>query len=135
MTFAELGRQVSLSPPAVGERVRRLEKLGVITGYHATVDVAKLGFPLQAVVRIVASARVSEMLARKLEQTPEVLECHQVTGQDSFVLRLAVRSVEHLGEILHRLAPHDGDTITAVVLRTTVAHRVVTRQMAAGSES
>src|SRR5438270_8336889 len=62
LTYAELGRRVSLSPPAVADRVRRLETEGVISGYRAEVDVAKLGFPMQAVIRIIASARVSEQL-------------------------------------------------------------------------
>jgi Lrp/AsnC family transcriptional regulator, leucine-responsive regulatory protein len=132
LPYAELGRRVSLSPPAVAERVRRLEEAGVVTGYHASVDVAKLGFPMQAVIRIIASARMSEAVARQVLEIPEVLECQQVTGADSFVLRVAVRSVQHLEGILHRLAPQDGDTITAVVLRTPVAHRVVTRELSVG---
>lgn len=132
LTFAELGRQVSLSAPAVAERVRRLQETGVVTGFHAAVDVAKLGFPMQAVIRIIASARMADAVVRQVLEIPEVLECQQVTGQDSFVLRVAVRSVQHLEGILHRLAPHDGDTITAVVLRTPVAHRVITRETATG---
>ena len=132
LSYAELGRRVSLSPPAVAERVRRLEEEGVVTGYHAEVDVARLGFPMQAVIRIIASARMSDQVARQVQEIPEVLECQQVTGHDSFFLRVAIRSVQHLEEILHRLAPHDGDTITSVVLRTPVRHRVVTREVSAG---
>src|SRR5436309_8148868 len=113
LSFAELGRRVSLSPPAVAERVRRLEEVGVLTGYHAEVDVAKLGFPMQAVVRIIAGARLSEQLVPQLVRIPEILECQRVTGQDSFVVRVAIRSVDHLEDVLHRLAPHDGDTITS----------------------
>jgi Lrp/AsnC family transcriptional regulator, leucine-responsive regulatory protein len=130
LTFAELGRRVSLSPPAVAERVRRLEQEGVLTGYHAEVDVAKLGFPMQAVVRIIASARLADQLGIQVRDIPEVLECQRVTGQDSFVVRVAIRSVQHLEDILHRLAPHDGDTITSVILNTPVAHRVITREVA-----
>jgi len=132
LSYAELGRRVSLSPPAVAERVRRLEEAGVLVGYHADVDVAKIGFPMQAVVRIIASARLSEQLVPVLRDTAEVLDCQRVTGQDSFVVRVAIRSVEHLEDVLHRLAPHDGDTITSVVLNTPVRHRVITREVAAG---
>ena len=128
--FAALGRRVSLSAPAVAERVRRLEESGVLIGYHADVDVAKVGFPMQAVVRIIASARLSEQLLPVVRDIPEVLECQRVTGQDSFVVRVAIRSVEHLEDILHRLAPHEGDTITSVVLNTPVRHRVITRELA-----
>jgi Lrp/AsnC family transcriptional regulator, leucine-responsive regulatory protein len=130
LSFAELGRRVSLSAPAVAERVRRLEEEGILVGYHAQVDAAKLGFPMQAIVRIIASARLSEQLLPGLRDTPEVLECQRVTGQDSFVVRVAIRSVEHLEDVLHRLAPHEGDTITSVVLNTPVSHRVITREVA-----
>ena len=126
--FAELGRRVSLSPPAVAERVRRLETDGVITGYHAEVDLAKLGYPMQAVVRIIASARQSEAIVRQIRDIPEVVECQRVTGQDSFVARVALRSVEHLEEILHRLEPREGDTVTSVILNTPVRHRVIRRE-------
>jgi Lrp/AsnC family transcriptional regulator, leucine-responsive regulatory protein len=132
LSFAELGRRISLSPPAVADRVRRLEDAGVLIGYHADVDVAKLGFPMQAVVRIIASARLSEQLLPVIRDIPEVLECQRVTGQDSFVVRVAIRSVDHLEDVLHRLAPHEGDTITSVVLNTPVRNRVITREVAAG---
>jgi len=132
LTYAELGRRVSLSPPAVGERVRRLEAEGIITGFHASVDLAKLGFPLQAIVRIIASGKHSEQITEQVKGVPEVLECHRVTGEDSHVVRAAVRSVDHLESLIRRLAPQDGDTITSVILNTPVEHRVVTRELASG---
>ena len=132
LTYAELGRRASLSPPAVGERVRRLEAEGVVTGFHASVDLAKLGFPLQAIVRIIASGKHSEQITEQIKGVPEVLECHRVTGEDSHVLRAAVRSVDHLENLIKHLAPQDGDTITSVILNTPVEHRVVTRELAAG---
>jgi Lrp/AsnC family leucine-responsive transcriptional regulator len=133
LSFAELGRRVSLSPPAVAERVRRLELEGVLTGYHAEVDVAKLGFPMQAVIRIIASGKLADQIFHQVRDIPEVLECHRVTGHDSHVVRVAIRSVEHLEDILHRLAPHEGDTITSVILNTPVKHRVITQAVAAGA--
>ena len=133
LTFAELGRRVSLSPPAVAERIRRLEQEGVLTGYHAAVDVAKLGFPMQAVIRIIASGKLADQIFHQVQEIPEVLECHRVTGHDSHVVRVAIRSVEHLEDILHRLAPFEGDTITSVILNTPVKHRVITRALAASA--
>ena len=130
LSYAELGRLVSLSAPAVAERVRRLEQSGVLTGYHAEVDVAKLGFPMQAVIRIIASGKLSDQIFQQVRDIPEVLECHRVTGHDSHVVRVAIRSVEHLEDILRRLAPHEGDTITSVILNTPVKHRVITRELA-----
>jgi len=135
LSYAELGRLVSLSAPAVAERVRRLEQSGVLTGYHAEVDVAKLGFPMQAVIRIIASGKLADQIFAQVRDIPEVLECHRVTGHDSHVVRVAIRSVEHLEDILRRLAPHEGDTITSVVLNTPVKHRVITRELATASPS
>ena len=133
LSYAQLGRLVSLSAPAVIERVRRLEQSGVLTGYHAEVDVAKLGFPMQAVIRIIASGKLSDQIFQQVRDIPEVLECHRVTGHDSHVVRVAIRSVEHLEDILRRLAPNEGDTITSVVLNTPVKHRVITRELATAS--
>lgn len=132
LTYAEIGRRVSLSAPAVAERVRRLELDGVILGYRAEVNVARLGFPMQAVIRIIASGKLADQIFRQVQDIPEVLECHRVTGHDSHVVRVAIRSVGHLEDILQRLAPHEGDTITSVILNTPVSHRVVTREMATG---
>jgi Lrp/AsnC family leucine-responsive transcriptional regulator len=130
LTWAELGRRVNLSPPAVAERVRRLEEQGVIKGYRAEVDLARLGLPMQAVIRIVTSnAAECNNLGGRLKEVPEVLECYRVTGSDSYVVRVALRSMEHLEELLERVAPTYGDTITAMVLSTPVASKPVGRNL------
>jgi len=133
LTFAELGRRVNLSPPAVAERVRRLEDARVLRGYHADLDLAALGLPMQAMVRVTTSnsAECANYAAR-LEDIPEILEAQRVTGTDSYIVRVALRSMEHLEDLLNRLAPHSGDTITAMVLSTPVPSRVVTRELVEG---
>jgi len=131
LTYAELGRRVLLSPPAVAERVKRLETAGVIRGYHADLDLARLGFPMEAVIRMVISnGNECNLIGDRLKLVPEVLECQRVTGTDSFHLRVALRSVEHLEQVLSRIMPSSGDTITAIVLSTLVRNRVITREMA-----
>lgn len=131
LTYAELGRRVSLSPPAVAERVKRLETAGVVRGYHADLDLPKLGFPIEAVIRMVISNGAEcNLIGDRLKQVQEVLECQRVTGTDSFHLRVALRSVDHLEQVLSRLMPSSGDTITAIVLATPVRNRVITREMA-----
>lgn len=133
LTFAELGRRVNLSPPAVAERVRRLEEAGVLRGYHADVDLATLGLPMQAMIRITTN-NVAECATHghRLADVPEVLEAQRVTGSDSYIARVAVRSMEHLEDLLSRIAPHSGDTLTAMVLSTPVPGRVVTRELVNG---
>ncbi len=133
LTFAELGRWVNLSPPAVAERVRRLEDAGVLRGYHAELDLAALGLPMQAMVRITTSNSAEcTNYARRLEDVAEVLEAQRVTGTDSYIVRVAVRSMEHLEDLLNRMAPHSGDTITAMILSTPVPSKVVTRELVEG---
>lgn len=136
LTFAELGRRVNLSPPAVAERVRRLEDAGVVRGYHADLNLASLGLPMQAMVRVTTSnSGECTSYGRRLEAVPEVLEAQRVTGTDSYIVRVAVRSMEHLEDLLNRMAPHSGDTITAMVLSTPVPTRVVTRELIEGEQS
>jgi Lrp/AsnC family leucine-responsive transcriptional regulator len=133
LTFAELGRRVSLSPPAVAERVRRLEDAGVLRGYHADLDLAALGLPMQAMVRITTTnSGECSGYGRRLQDVPEVLEAQRVTGSDSYIVRVAVRSMEHLEDLLNRIAPETGDTFTAMVLSTPVPRRIVTRELLDG---
>jgi Lrp/AsnC family leucine-responsive transcriptional regulator len=124
VSFSELGRRVGLTPPAVAERVRRLEEAGVITGYRAQLDVAKLGLPLSAIIRLAPRARDAREVGRLVRSLPEVLECHHVTGEDCYVLRVAFPSMSHLESLLEQLL-RCGITTTSMVLSTPVAHRVV----------
>lgn len=124
MSYAELGRLVSLTPPAVAERVRRLEASGVITGYHAAVDLKAAGYGIVAIVRISASPELAPQLERLARETPEILEFHRVTGTEGFVAKLAVTSVDHLERIFGKLVPY-GQTTTSIVLSSPVTWRKV----------
>src|SRR6266545_2411810 len=79
LSYSELGRQVGLTPPAVAERIRRLEEAGVIAGYHAQLNVEKLGLPLTAIIRLAPRGRASSEVDRVVTTLPEVLEAHHVT--------------------------------------------------------
>jgi Lrp/AsnC family transcriptional regulator, leucine-responsive regulatory protein len=122
LSMAELGRRVNLSPPAVAERVQRLEKAGVITGYHASVDPKALGFALSAVVRVAPDARQLQKIPEIARETPEVAECHRITGEDCFFLKLNLRSIDELEEILDRFTPY-GRTTTSIVHSSPVPGR------------
>ena len=129
LSFSELGRRVGLTPPAVADRVRRMEEAGIIRGYRLDLDPARVGLPLQAVVRITHRGVNCLELGRIVSEYPEVLECHRITGAESYTLKVALRSVEHLQELIDRLMPY-GETVTSIVLSSPVTHRAIERDLA-----
>jgi Lrp/AsnC family leucine-responsive transcriptional regulator len=124
LSLAELGRRVGLSPPAVAERVRRLTDDGVIRGFHADVDPRALGYALSAIVRIRPAPRQIAKVAALARATPEVVECHRITGEDCFFLMAHVRDVEHLEEVIDRFTIF-GQTTTSVMQTSPVPRRSV----------
>lgn len=124
VSYAELGRRVGLTTPAVIERVRKLEDAGVITGYRAEIDPAKVGLPIIAFVRMSITGVDYSHIIEVAEQSEEVLECHRGTGGDSFIMKVAVSSVEHLQQIIDKLTPY-GITTTAIVLSSPVKRRII----------
>jgi Lrp/AsnC family leucine-responsive transcriptional regulator len=122
LSQAELGRRVGLSAPAVAERLGRLERDGVIAGYRAEVVPAALGYALGAVLRMRPAPRQIPKVADVARATPEVVECHRVTGEDCFYMKLHVRSVEHLEEVIDRFTPY-GQTTTSIIQSSPVERR------------
>ncbi len=122
LTIAELGRRVGLSAPAVGERLQRLERRGVIRGYHADVDPAALGLALSAVIRIRPAPGQLKNVAEAAVTAREVVECHRITGEDCYIMRAHVRDVEHLEELIDRFTPL-GQTTTSIVQSSPVPGR------------
>ena len=124
ITFAELGRKVGLSTPAAAERVRRLEEAGVITGYHASLDVAKLGLPIRVLVRLTihgGDLQVSRTITA-VKEMPEISRCHRITGAESFVIEANVVSIRHLEALIDKLSTL-GATSTSTVLSSPVQRR------------
>ena len=125
LSLAELGRRVGLTAPAVGERLGRLEQAGIIRGYHADVDPRALGYELSVVLRIRPAPRQIAAVADLARATPEVTECVRVTGEDCFVMRLHVRDVAHLEEVIDAFVLY-GQTTTSIVQSAPVAGRPLT---------
>lgn len=124
ITSAELGRRVGLTTPAVIERIRKLEDAKIITGYRAVVDPSKVGFPVTAFIRMSISEIDYSHIIEVAEKSSEVLECHRGTGDDSFILKVAVSDVEHLQNLIDRLTPY-GITTTSIVLSSPVKNRII----------
>jgi Lrp/AsnC family transcriptional regulator, leucine-responsive regulatory protein len=120
--LAELGRRVSLSPPAVAERVKRLERSGVITGYRAELDPRKLGYQLTAIVRVKPAPGQLPRIAELAGEIPQIGECHRITGEDCFYLKVYLRSIAELSTLLDRFLVY-GETTTSIVNGSPVPAR------------
>jgi Lrp/AsnC family transcriptional regulator, leucine-responsive regulatory protein len=121
LRVAELGRRVGLSPPAVAERLRRLTDSGALR-FQAEVEPRALGYPISAIVRVSPSTRDLKLIPDVARELPQVTECHRITGEDCYILKLYLRSIEELEPILDRFTPL-GRTTTSIVNATPVPHR------------
>jgi len=115
LSFAELGKRVHLSAPAVAERVRKLEAAGVIRGYRVQVDLDRAGFPIVALVQCTVFRTKEREFKQLMLACPEVVECFNVTGEQAFIVRVAVPSMARLDAILEEFCTLS-DTNTMVVL-------------------
>ena len=121
MRVSELARQVGLSAPAIAERVRRLEETGVVS-YRAEVDPRALGYSICAIVRISPNSRDLHRVPDTVRGIPEITECYRVTGEDCYVMKLYLRTMDDLEAILDRFTPY-GRTTTSIVHSTPVPRR------------
>ncbi|MBB5070199.1 Lrp/AsnC family leucine-responsive transcriptional regulator [Saccharopolyspora gloriosae] len=119
-SHAELARRVGLSAPAVAERLRRLERTGVITGYAVRLDPAKLGFGIVAFIRLAAfGVGYRDEAVQDLLRLPEVMETHHVVGEDCWIFKVAVPDVGRLESVLSKMT-EVGRTTTSIVLSSPV---------------
>jgi Lrp/AsnC family leucine-responsive transcriptional regulator len=124
ISFAELGRNIGLSTPAVAERVHRLEEAGVITGYHASIDSTKIGVPIRILVRLTIPGGEVQInrTVTVLKELSEISRCHRITGSESFIIEADVVSIRHLEALIDRLSAL-GATSTSTVLSSPVERR------------
>lgn len=123
LSLKALARASGLSSPSVAERLRRLEERGVLTGYTVTVEPKAFGYFLQAIVRIRPLPGQLHAVERQIQAIPQFTECDKVTGDDCFIARLSVRSMEQLDSILDKLTDQ-AETNTAIVKTTPVKRRL-----------
>ncbi len=117
--MSELGRRVHLSQPAVTERVRKLELSGVIKGYHAVVDAARLGYGIRAMVRVGRCDYAT--VIRHIEETPEIVNAFNLNGEDSWTLEIAVQDVSHLDDVVSKFCLLT-ETSTSIILNVAREH-------------
>lgn len=123
MSFAELARRINLSPPAVADRVARLEADGVITGYHASVDLSKIGRSIQCLIEMRLNDHRSATMLDPLMEIPQIIDCYRITGESCVMLKVAVSCTRELEELIDRLAQF-GTSKTSLVLSTPFTARI-----------
>jgi Lrp/AsnC family transcriptional regulator, leucine-responsive regulatory protein len=122
MSISELSRRVKLSAPAVKERVIRLEEAGVIAGYRLDLNPKALGYPVTAFVRIRPMPGQLPKIVALAQSMPEVSECHRITGEDCFILKVHLDALENLDAVLDRFLAF-GQTTTSIIQSSPVPPR------------
>lgn len=121
---AELARRVGLSAPSVADRVRRLEETGVITGYGARIDPARLGYGLSVLIRARPMPGAMENMIKVIRDTPQIVSCDRVSGEDCFLMRAHVRDVPEMEAVIDRIVPF-GATNSSIVQSKPIEDRLV----------
>ena len=125
-SYADIGREVGLSAPAVAERMQKLEEAGIIRGYHIDLDYEKAGYALKAFITFTAHSGKLLPFLKYIEKMDEVLECHRVTGNYCIFLKVMVRDSLQLEQMLTRFMEY-GDTTTSIILSSPVTHRIFSK--------
>ena len=123
ISVADLARAVGLSPPSVAERIRRLEEAGVIEGYTLAINPKALGLPIAAWLRIRPIPGQLQKVAELLRALPQVVECDRITGEDCFIARAYVRSVEELELLIDQVIPY-AMTNTSIIQSSPIKRRL-----------
>jgi len=122
-TLAEIGRRIHMSQPAVAERVKRMEAANVISGYHAHVNPAALGYGITAFIRV-ARRNNDTPVAVVAAQVPEIVECHSITGDDCSIVKVVAPSVAELEKVIIQLT-RCGVTSTSLILSSTIERKAI----------
>ena len=122
-TLTEIGRRIHMSQPAVAERVKRMESAGVISGYHAKVNPAALGYGIIAFIRV-ANRSHDTPVAAVAAQVPEIVECHSITGDDCNIVKVVAKSVAELETVILKLT-RCGVTSTSLILSSSIERKAL----------
>lgn len=125
LSYAEIGRRVGLSSPAVQERIHKMEDADVIAGYRVDINLKAAGLPLTAYIRIAnVGGKEEEYLEKYVKEMQEVLECHHIIGEDCYIVRIAAESIQHLEQIIGKLRRFNSTT-TSIILSSPIEKRII----------
>jgi Lrp/AsnC family leucine-responsive transcriptional regulator len=122
LTLTELARRIGMSAPAARERLQRLEETGVISGYRLDIDPKALGLPITAIIRLRPMPGQMQRVVTLARETPNVSECHRVTGEDCLIMKLHIDAIESLEQVLDRFLAY-ASTTTSIVQTSPVPPR------------
>jgi Lrp/AsnC family leucine-responsive transcriptional regulator len=122
LSMAELARRISMSAPAVTERVQRLQQADIIAGFQIDINPAAIGLPVTAFTRVRPMPGSLPKIAELAAELPEVTECYRITGEDCFIIKLHAAAIDQLESILDRFLVY-GTTTTSIVVSTPVPRR------------
>jgi len=131
-TQVQIAEAVGLSQPSVADRIRKLDQSGVVLSYVERLDARRMGTDIRAFIGVrVSHPRHHEGFTRRIQQIPDVLECHRVAGLDSYVLKVVSRNTETLDDLISgtlRRLPGVTRTTTTIALATVKETTVVPLQ-------
>lgn len=126
-SFAEIGRKVGLTSPAVAERVKKMEDTGVIKGYKVQVSYHKTGHQLKAVITLRAFMGRLKPFLEKVKEFKEVINCYRITGNENIIMEVVLFDQVHLEEFIDKLITY-GETKTHIVLSNVIEHAPVKKR-------
>jgi Lrp/AsnC family transcriptional regulator, leucine-responsive regulatory protein len=128
VSIAQVGRKLRMAPPSVADRIKRLERAGVITGYRADIDPQALGLVITAFIRVHICPTIYDEFVRLIAGAPEVRECFQIGEPNSFQVKATVRDIKHLLRFALKLNGL-GETVTSIVLSNPLKPKVIDRAL------
>ncbi|HFE38933.1 MAG TPA: Lrp/AsnC family transcriptional regulator [Gammaproteobacteria bacterium] len=123
LSYSELGRRINLSQPATAERVKKLESIGIITGYQAQIDQTKIGCPIRAMIRLTVKTP-HHVIQAGIQAIPAISECLVVTGDDCYIIFANLPDIPSLEALLIQIKQY-GQTATSIVLSNLIEPRMV----------
>lgn len=123
---AEIGRLVGISSPAVSERIKKMEDVGIINGYKTIVSPYEVGYQLKAIITIRAFMGKLKPFLIKVKTFDEVLNCYRITGNENIVMEVMLKNQKHLEEFIDQLISY-GETKTQIVLSNVIENAAITK--------
>ena len=125
-SLKDLSKECFISSPAIAARINKLEKSGIINGYHTSIDIEKIGFHVRAFIQVQLEPRQKDEFYPYVQSIPNVVECNCVTGDYSEIMEVIFPSTTDLDNFINTIQQRFGKTSTQIVFSTSVQHRGIT---------